>query len=359
VTPPADVLIHVSFGLVLVLSIAITLVALPWAKRISLQTHIVSRPGGRRKEEAPVAKLGGLALFLGFTVTVVIAQVLPVPRLDPLEPIRLAGLLIGGGIVFFVGVLDDRYDLSYVWQGMGQIVAAFVAVGFQIIIEFFNNPFTGAQTDPWPYAVTVFLTVVWLGLMMNTVNFLDGLDGLAAGVVCIAAAMLFINSAVIVSPPQDSVALLPLALIGTTLAFLIYNFHPASLYMGGGAQYLGFVLGCLSIIGGAKMATILLVMGLPLVDLAWQAAHRLLRGKNPMVGDRGHLHFRLLDSGWISVRQIVLGYYLFSATFGFLALVLDSQLYKFLAFGTMAILASAGLLFVSRLKQSPQSSISS
>src|SRR5690606_19464607 len=111
---------------------------------------------------------------------------------------------------------------------------------------------------------------------MNTVNFLDGSDGLAAGVAGIAALMIFIHAGFELN--QVSVSLLPLALVGASLGFLPYNFHPAKIFMGGGAYVLGYLLAVFSIIGGAKMATILLVMGLPLVDLGWQAASRLLRG---------------------------------------------------------------------------------
>jgi UDP-GlcNAc:undecaprenyl-phosphate GlcNAc-1-phosphate transferase len=186
--------------------------------------------------------------------------------------------------------------------------------------------------------------------MMNTVNWLDGLDGLAAGVALIAGTLLFINSAFEVHPPQTSVSLLPLALMGTSLGFLLYNFYPARIFMGGGASLLGFILGALSIIGGAKMAVILLVMGLPLLDAVWQVVNRVRRGKSPFSGDRGHVHFRLLDIGF-SQRQIVLIYYGFCAFFGALTLIFESQLYKFIAFGVMALLVIAGFVFLLRAGQ--------
>lgn len=303
-------------------------------------------------------KLGGLALFLGFTAAIILAQFLNVPRQDDKELIRLFGLILGGSFIYFIGILDDIYEFSSIPQALAQIVAAIIAIIFQIFIEFFNNPLTGEQTLPWAPLVTILLTMFWLGLMMNTVNFLDGLDGLVGGVVFIASTMLFINSAFRVMPAQYSVSLLPLALMGATLAFLLFNFSPAIIYMGGGAQFLGFVLACLSIVGGAKMATILLVMGLPLMDLTWQAFNRLKHGKNPLRGDRGHVHFRLQDSGRFSTRQIVLGYYTFCAFFGVLTLLLESQPYKFLAFAVMLTLIFIGFMGLSRLNQA-SSSISS
>jgi UDP-GlcNAc:undecaprenyl-phosphate GlcNAc-1-phosphate transferase len=131
---------------------------------------------------------------------------------------------------------------------------------------------------------------------------------------------------------------------------LPYNFAPSRIYLGGGAPFMGFALGALSIIGGAKMATILLVMGLPLMDFAWQVFSRLRRGKNPMQGDRGHFHHRLLDSGRLSQRQIVVGYYVFCGFFGLLTLVLESQLYKFMAFGVMLLLIALAFVLVARLR---------
>ncbi|MDW8172521.1 MAG: MraY family glycosyltransferase [Anaerolineae bacterium] len=303
-------------------------------------------------------KLGGLAIFAGFTIAVISAQQLPVPRLDPYEIIRLTGLLLGGCIIVVVGLIDDWLELNFFWQAIGQIMACATAIAFQIFIESFNNPFTGQLTERWPHIVTVTLSLFWLGLMINTVNFLDGLDGLAAGVAFIAGTLLFVNSAFVVQPAQTSVSLLPLSLMGATLGFLLFNFYPAQVYMGGSAMYLGYLLATLSIIGGAKMATILLVMGLPLMDLAWQALDRIRRGQNPFSGDRGHLHFRLLDSGILTHRQIVVAYYLFCAFFGGLTLVLESELYKFIAFSVMLALIMLGFALVTRLKPTRASSSS-
>jgi UDP-GlcNAc:undecaprenyl-phosphate GlcNAc-1-phosphate transferase len=159
-----------------------------------------------------------------------------------------------------------------------------------------------------------------------------------------------VNSALVLDPPQTSVSLLPLALMGAALGFVLYNFFPAQIVMGGSAYFLGYLLGTLSIIGGAKMATILLVMGLPLMDVAWQFVNRLRQGRNPFTGDRGHIHYRLLDMG-ISQRQIVLAYYAFCTLFGVLTLVTTSQLFKFVALGVMLLLVIAGFRVVARLNQ--------
>jgi len=347
-----------AFIIVFCTAFSITLLLTPFMAVLGRKWGITSKAGGRRQTEGDlrgVSKMGGVAVFFGFIIAVIIAQFLPIPRFDPAEIIRVTGLLLGGTFIFVIAVLDDIYEFNAVQLGVGQIFAAAIAVIFQIFIETFNNPFTGQQTDGWSHLVTVTLTMFWLGLMINTTNFMDGLDGLATGVSFIAGAMLFINSAFILL--QTSVSLLPLALMGSTLAFLLYNTYPAQLFLGGGAYFLGYLLGTLSIIGGAKMATILLVMGLPLMDLAWQATNRIRQGRNPMQGDRGHIHFRLLDIGFTQ-RQIVFVYYLFCACFGILTLVTTSQMFKFIAFSMMVLLIVIGFVILSRFSQGESSTSS-
>jgi UDP-GlcNAc:undecaprenyl-phosphate GlcNAc-1-phosphate transferase len=317
----------VAFGLALLLT--------PQTVKLGHRLQILAVPGGRRRHVRATSKVGGLAIVAAFMAAAIVAQFTPVERTDPNEIIRLTGLLAGGLFIYGVGFLDDKYDFSPLTSYLAQLIAAAIAVGCLIFIQSFNNPLTGDTQTGWPYWVTVTISLFWLGLMMNTVNFLDGLDGLAAGVTAIASLMIFLHAAFQLN--QVSVGLLPLALFGATLGFLPFNFHPARVFMGGGAVFLGFTLGCLSIIGGAKMATILLVMGLPLMDLAWQAIRRLSHGRNPMFGDRGHLHFRLADLGY-SQRAIVLGYYAFSAVFGGLALLTTSRLYKLTGLVVMAVI---------------------
>ena len=337
-----------AFVIVFNTALATTLLAIPVARYLSFRFGVTSTPGGRRQERVAMPKLGGLVIFLGFMAGVIVAQFVAIERQDPNEFTRLIGLIAGGAVIFSLGLIDDIFDLNYIQIFIGQAVASGIAIAFQIFIEFFNNPLTGSQTDPWSPVITVALTLFWLVLMMNTVNLLDGSDGLAGGIALIAGAVLFLNSAVRLAPPQTSVSLLPLALTGALAGFLIYNSYPARIYMGGSAWFLGYVLGALSIIGGAKMATILLVMGLPLMDLGWQIFNRLRSGANPFRGDRGHLHFRLQDSGLMTPRQIALSYYTVCAFFGFLTLVTTSQMFKFIAFAVMLICIAIGFAVVGR-----------
>lgn len=337
-----------AFVIVFTLAFSTTLGLMPLAIAWGERLNVVAVPGGRRQHRGRISKLGGVAVFFGFIIAAFAAQLLPIPRFDPYEIIRFAGLILGAIAVFILGLLDDLHELSPVQLGVGQILVAAIAVAFQIFIERFNNPFTGALTDPWPFLVTVVLSMGWIGIILNTVNFMDGLDGLAGGVGFITGAMLFINSAFVLQ--QTSVSLLMLALMGASLGFVCYNFHPARIFLGGGAYLLGYLISTLSIIGGAKMATVLLVLGLPLMDFAWQVFNRMRQGRNPMHGDRGHLHFRLQDLGY-DQRKIVLTYYLFCACFGVLTLIVASQLFKFVAFTVMALLLIGGFALVSRAGQ--------
>ncbi len=325
-----------AFGLALALT--------PLARWLGQRFGFVAAPGGRRRHAGTKSRLGGVALFVAFVVAAVLAQFLPVERQDPKELTRLAGLLLGGTFIFLVGIYDDKKELSPAPLLTAQFIASLIAICFLIFIEVINNPLTNRQI--WfPWYVTLPLTLFWLMGMMNTVNWLDGLDGLATGVAAILSAVLAIH---MLREGQHSVALLPLALLGATLGFLPYNFHPASVFMGSsGSFFLGFAVGALGIMAGAKMATVLLVMSIPILDVAWLIFQRWRRGRSPLVGDRSHLHFRLLDLG-LSQRQIVLLYYLLCSSFGLLALLISSRLYKLLALLALGGMTLALLFFVSR-----------
>jgi UDP-GlcNAc:undecaprenyl-phosphate GlcNAc-1-phosphate transferase len=337
-----------AFAITFLLAFSIAIAITPIMIRLGTQLGIVTQVTSRRTNEGDrrsLSKLGSGVLFISFILTVLLVQLLDVPRFDPEEPIRLAGLILGCCVIFIVGVIDDRFELGPLVLFASQFTAAGIAILFKIFIEGFNNPLTGTQTDPWPFVVTVILTLLWIVGMTNTVNWLDGLDGLSHGVVFIAATVLFINSAFILEPPQQSVSLLPLALMGSTAGFLLFNFYPARIFAGGGAYLLGFIIACLSIIGGAKMATVLMVMALPIMDTGWQIINRLLAGQSPFKGDRGHVHHRLLDIGF-SQRQIVLGYYIFCAFFGTLTLLMESRTFKLISLLLMAGVIIAGFAMV-------------
>jgi UDP-GlcNAc:undecaprenyl-phosphate GlcNAc-1-phosphate transferase len=338
----------VSLWLIFAVAFGLAFVLTPLAGWLGRRYGLVDLPGDRRKHEGAVPRLGGLALYLPFVVALILTLVLPQewlpPRQDPNELTRLAGLLLGSTFIFLCGLCDDKWELGPVLQLIGQVVAALIAIVFLVFIERVMNPFTDRLTIfPWPF--TVAFTLFWIVGMINTVNWLDGLDGLAAGITAIVSAILAYH---MYREGQYSVVPLPLALLGCSLGFLPYNFHPARVFMGSsGAFFLGFAGATLSIVAGAKMATILLVMGIPIMDVAWQIFNRLRRGRSSLKADRGHLHYRLLAMG-LSQRQIVLLFYLFCAAFGVLALVISSRLYKLFALLALGLVTLLVLLAVTR-----------
>ena len=342
------------FILVFAISFLLSLVLTPLAARVGLRLGIADEPGGRRQHTGKIARTGGIAIVVSFIAAILVAQALNIPSTDPNEITRVTGLIIGTLIMFVFGLLDDRFEFKPGTQFIAQFIASMVAIASLIIIERFGNPFDNQLNQPivirdqWLY---ILLTLFWLMGMMNTVNWLDGLDGLAAGIAAIFSFILFaaMLQDTATQDPQLSLAPLPLALLGATLGFLPYNFHPARVFLGSsGALVLGFALGSLGIIGGAKVATVLLVLAVPILDVAWLIVSRLRHGRSPMRGGRDHLHFRLLDLG-LSQRQIVIGYWLVSALFGALALLFEARIYKLLALGVLGIITLAALIIVSRM----------
>jgi UDP-GlcNAc:undecaprenyl-phosphate GlcNAc-1-phosphate transferase len=337
-----------AFLFIFLVAVVISAVMAPVAQRLGRRLGWVDRPGGRRKHRGVISRLGGMAMYVGFTVGVFATLLLPQewfpPRLDPNEWYRLTGLLIGTTAAFVFGLLDDKFQFPARPQYIAQFLLSLIAVVFIIFIERINDPLGSGQiVFPWP--VVWGLTIFWFMGMINTVNWLDGLDGLAAGVSAILAAFLIIH---MIREGQFSVALLPVALLGAVLGFLPFNFNPARIFMGSaGSYFLGWALAALAIIGGAKVATVLLVMSLPILDVAWLIYDRWRRGDRPGAGGRDHLHYRLLDIGF-SQRQIVLGYYAFCATCGVLALGLGSRLFKLVALLVLAAAVLTVLAWVSR-----------
>jgi UDP-GlcNAc:undecaprenyl-phosphate/decaprenyl-phosphate GlcNAc-1-phosphate transferase len=223
------------------------------------------------------------------------------------------------------GARDDRRPLGVAPQLLAQLAAAAVVILLGVRADFVANPF-GGQVD-LPTWLAIGFTLFWILGATNTVNWLDGLDGLAAGVVVIAALVLALHSYRL---GQLSIGLLAVALAGAAAGLLPHNWHPARIFLGGGAYLLGYLLGVLSIIGGTKGATLLLVLGIPILDTAWQILGRLRRGRSPAAAERAHLHHRLFDLG-LSQPQVVALYYALSIAFGGLALGLSTGIEKLIA----------------------------
>ena len=299
-----------------------------WA---ALRWKILAVPGGRRQHHGNIPRIGGIAIWGGFVGANLLVRALPAGWLpassDPDEAYRWLGLIVGATFVALFGVLDDKIGFKSGPQYLAQATAAGIAIHFTIFIERVNNPFGPGQIIfAWP--LIWLLTLLWFAGFINTVNFLDGVDGLAASVTAVVTIVLIIH---MVRMGQYSVVITALALLGSVLGFLVFNWPPAKVFMGSvGSYFLGFTVAALGLIAGARVATLLLVMGLPIMDVAWLIGWRWRHGAPLFQGDRNHLHFRLLDMGY-SPRQIILGYVTFGAVFGAISLMAASTEVKLLA----------------------------
>ena len=295
----------------------------PLARRLSFRLGMVAIAGGRRVHAGKVPKLGGLPLMAALLVSWGLIYWMQPPQSES-DVLLLPGVMLGTFVLFIGGVLDDYFDLPP-WIQFGiQFIGVGIAMWREVFIERFTNPLNGAEvTIIWPLLILL-LTLVWIVGMINTINWLDGLDGLAAGVSTIAALLFAWHSYTL---QQYTVAAFPIALAGGLLGFLLFNFAPAKIYLAGGAYLLGYQLATLSIISPAKIATALLVLAVPIIDVAWRIIDRLWHRRSPFQGDRGHLHHMLYDQG-VPMRSIVVGYYLITAAFGVTAILIPSPLGK-------------------------------
>jgi len=328
------------FGVGLVVALISTPLAAAWGRR----RGIVDKPGSRRQHKGEIPRTGGLALFVAFMAAALLSQWLPIPRQDPNELTRFVGIVAGLVFLFVMGYIDDRYELGPAPQYVIQAVSGLIAVLFLVFIERMMNPFND-QLFVFPHWwMTVVFTLLWIMGMINTVNFLDGLDGLVAGVGAIVSAVLAIH---MMREGQYSVALLPLALLGATLGFLPFNFYPAKIFLGSGSLILGYAIATLGIAAGAKLALLLLVLSIPIVDVAWLIISRLRAGESIGQADRRHLHFRLLDLG-LSQRQVVLLYYAYCALLGTSALLISSRLLKLITLVALGLVTLGMLAWLAR-----------
>jgi UDP-GlcNAc:undecaprenyl-phosphate/decaprenyl-phosphate GlcNAc-1-phosphate transferase len=305
-------------------TVVLTPRVIAWAR----QRNVLDVPLGEAKEihKVPTPRLGGVAIFPAFVLAVVVSWLLPLERQDASEAVRTVALLAGASVVFLLGVWDDLRDLSPAPQFVLLTAASAIPVVAGVRLAEMPNPLTGEQLA-LPTIVAFLFTLFWIVGTATTVNWIDGLDGLAAGVVAIAAGILAVRTYFL---GQESVAVLPLALTGCLLGFLVFNRHPARIFLGGGAYLIGYLLGTMSLFGGPKSATLLLVLALPIIDVAWRIISRIRSRRLPVYGDRGHLHHRLFDLGMSQPRVVVL-YYAVAAFFGLLAVALPTAQAKFIA----------------------------
>jgi UDP-GlcNAc:undecaprenyl-phosphate GlcNAc-1-phosphate transferase len=334
-----------TFSVVFVIAFGVTLLLTPRVIALSRQRGVMDVPVGEAKEmhTSPTPRLGGLAIFPAFALAVAAAWLLPVQRQDTTESLRMLGLMAGAFVIFLLGVWDDARELSPAPQFVILTLASTIPVLAGVRLAEFPNPLTG-QAIVLPGILAFLITLFWIVGAATTVNWIDGLDGLAAGVVAITAAILALRTLWL---GQESVALLPLALLGCCLGFLVFNHHPARIFLGGGAYLLGYLLGAITLFGGPKSATMLLVLAVPIIDVAWLIISRVRTHHLPVYGDRRHLHHRLYDLG-LSKTRVVYLYYVVAAFFGLLAVALPNVQTKFVALIVTVIVVGVFLYRLSR-----------
>lgn len=306
-------------------------------KNRAARAGIVDAPGTARKIHGNrIPLLGGVAIF--FALIIGIGVFWPQVTVN-IGAFKIIAMLAGGLVLMIGGYFDDKKPRRPAFQIIFPILAAFIVVAAGIFPEKITNPLGGAFDLAMHLAMP--MTFIWLMGLMYTTKFLDGIDGLATGVTAIGALVIV---ALALTPKfyQPDVALLAALLAAANLGFLFFNFHPASIFLGeGGSLFAGFMLGILAVISGGKIATTLLVMGLPIIDVAAVLATRLIRGARLTVGDSSHLHFRLLTCGF-NQRHVVLLYYVVALSFGMTTLFLPS-VYKMV---TLAILGAAVIILI-------------
>lgn len=331
----------------LILTVILSLLALKIFPRLGL----MDRPQKYGLNRAPIPYYGGLVIYVAFLVSVF--------AFVPLER-HVVGLLCGATLIVAVGFLDDLFSLNPFIRLFAQGVAALMLAFFGIGILSINLPFLGVLdlnhwiVDGVPLLAVLF-TVFWVMMIVNAMNFVDGVSGINSGVSFVAGITMFFLS---INPllhedlaSQHGVALISLILAMVSLGFLLFDFPRARILMGDtGSTFLGFLIATLAIFSGGKVATAFLVIGLPILDMIWVVGRRILSGQKFWKGDLKHLHHRLMGRGF-SERKVVLFYLSVTAIFGFSAVHLVSSQQKFfvmIALVLMMLLLAFFLIYLPR-----------
>ena len=332
----------------------------------SRKLGLFDRPEPGRTDKKKISRLGGVGIFLAFVVASLLFYVHKAYQVaGPLTPEQNPEttiywlFLVGAVLIVLVHAYDDLKPLKPLVKLVAQTLAVIIVLGpfgnrFNGVLLFgFSNPFSAGVYQPGlPWyrepVITLFIhtpditlaaipavlfTWFWMVGMMNTVNLIDGVDGLATGVVAITALCITITSWIL---HQYTIAILAAIFTGAVLGFLPHNWNPAKIIMGdSGAHFLGLGLAVLSIIGGAKVGAALMVLGIPILDLAVVAINRIRRGQSPLHYDTTHLHHRLRATG-LNARQICYVFYSLTAIFGILSLNL-LRIYKLIGIGLVVV----------------------
>ncbi len=337
----------------------------PLAMRLATRAGAIDEPdSGRRIHERPIPRAGGLAVAAAFVLVGLVALALqwqlglfvsgPQWLLDRYLLDDGALLAVFGGAVLAAafGFIDDKWQIRARWQFFFQLLLALFAIALGLTILEINNPLDflggifGEDTLTFAGIGAGLVTALWIVGMINSINFIDGLDGLSTGVAIVAAVTLGYVSLGYQSAYQPMVALVCAVLAGALLGYLPWNFNPARVFIGTtGVMVVGYLLAVLAILGSAKIAVALLILGVPIIDTFWIITRRILSGHSPFTPDRGHFHHRLLDLG-LSHKGAVLLIYALTIVLAVLSLVLSGGSGPIYAFMLIVIASGIVLLLV-------------
>lgn len=266
----------------------------------SRKEGLVDVPNERKIHKAPISRLGGVAIWSSTVFTFIILVLL---RCYPNGSL-VSGILLGGSLMFLLGLIDDVYNLNAKFKLLLQILITTVVFFLGVKFNTIFNPLdiTGGAIH-LPFWLSYIITLLWIVGISNAVNFIDGVDGLAGSIITVSAITIAIIS-LAVTPPNPISALIACILVGSVLAFLTFNFNPAKIFMGdSGALFCGFMLAALSITGvmnGATLAIILpfIILAVPIIDITYSSLRRIFKGISPFVADAEHIHHKLLKAGF-------------------------------------------------------------
>lgn len=298
---------------VLVFAFLMSYAATPLVRRLSKKVGAIDIPKDeRRMHSEPIPTMGGLAIFISFAIGVLFFV--------PMEK-TYSALLLGAVVIVVIGMLDDIFELKWWVKLLGQIFAALIVALNGILITDIGN---GAISFGI-FAIPV--TVLWIVLITNTINLIDGLDGLACGIAAISCVTLLVVSTFSVSPENQSVMFVIAILAGACFGFLPFNMNPAKIFMGDtGAMFIGYALSVISIQGFFKLNALVsfgvpfLVLALPIMDTLFAFMRRVAKGQSFFRPDKKHLHHRMIDWGF-NQRQTVWLYYAICALLGVAAVL--------------------------------------
>ncbi|HOW60438.1 MAG TPA: MraY family glycosyltransferase [Candidatus Moranbacteria bacterium] len=272
------------------------------------------RTSDRHIHNHDISRFGGVALIISFIATLILNNALVITT-------PLKGILFASVFILIFGIIDDMIEISWKIQLFFQVAIIFFVYFMGVRLQYITNPFGGIFLfdGQLKYFIGFFIILAWMLIIINSMNWIDGIDGASSGITLIGGAAVFILS---LRPEvnQPPIGIITASLVGGVLALMFFNFYPAKILAGtSGSLFMGFMLAVLAVFAGAKIATTLLIMAVPVIDAFWVIIERIRSKSSIFSADKRHLHFRLIELGW-SQRKICFFYYAITVFIAILAL---------------------------------------